>query len=1013
MPSRHPSSSASAAPDWASLGKVQRLDRFVLGPEIGRGAMGRVVRAWDPMLRRVVAVKLLLHADPIEMARFLQEAQVQAGLDHPNICRIYEVGSSLTQPYIAMQLIDGHTLDHHAGRMSLEEVARVMADVASAIHVAHRKGLIHRDIKPGNILMEPTADGPHRPYIMDFGLAKRLGEVTDAGFSAAGDGTPAFMSPEQSRGEAIGPSSDIYSLGATLYASLCGEPPRDPGALPDPTRARDLRVLRMKRPELSEDLEAVLVKCLQPEPTARYATAAALEEDLRSWLAGKPVVAQGPGLRSRLRRSLRRQPALWATGALTLLILGGTLGWSLHQRGHSRQILDLTTRFLLEVSLQESMLGRERLLPIHDIRPAMERARSRVVVIQRDMERIGEPARGPGHYAIGRIHLDLGELDAAERHLEAAWKAGLTSADVAATLGTVKAQRYFEALDQVLLRQHDNLPDHLRSLREARLREIEQYLRQAPGQGLSLSGLGLAEAYLALARGEYASAAARCRQALGEAPWLYEAILLEARALELLEDTAGPGEPTLRRSQWEACLDRAAAVAPSDDRVHAAQIRRHVRLGRQALRSGADAQVHFQRARAAYERSLLVRPDSPHTLAAVLTLEALQFQARDARGEDLRAELQPLIEQHRSAVDREPGTPVASEVLALTTLLVRQLQAHGEDPRAWLEWAGRHLETRDVLGWIGNRIDLAHTQIDLGLDPGKTLETLFARFEAIKRTHPVDVTVFLELGRARMEEARWLRDLGRPEMEALQRASEALQAALTLQPTHAEARIFLARVEARQAEARALRREDGRPALAAARRLLERGGEGSLLAEAELRLAELRGQELLGSGSSPGRPQGLQVAEALLASRPWDLESRAVAAELVLLEARENLRRGSAPEPLLVKASVIADHGLRQNPQSVALWLVKVRVEAFRGLRRWPASPGTTELEGQRLAVQATQRAPGRPDVRWLRGLLAHLTTREGTGLQDMAAVEREAPLAIARLRTTLPPLPAGLGVPP
>lgn len=1011
-PGNHPA--ASVAPQWATHGKVPRLDRFLLGPEIGRGAMGRVVRAWDPMLRRVVAVKLLLQEDPMEMARFLHEAQLQAGIDHPNVCRVYEVGSSMAQPYIAMQLIDGHTLDFYHGRFSVEEVARILADVAAAIHAAHLRGLIHRDIKPSNILLEPTADGHHRPYIMDFGLARRLGEGTDAGVPWDADGTPAFMSPEQARGEAIGPASDIYSMGATLFACLCGEPPREPIAPLELSRARDLRLLHLKRPELSPDLEAVLLRCLHPEPQRRYASAGILEEELRAWLAGKPVRASRPGLVPILKRSLRRNRGLWLASLASMLALGGMLGWHMRVRGQGRAMLEMTTRFLLDVSLEESLLGRERLLPAHDIRPALERARSRIATIERDMARIGGPALAPGHYAIGRVYLDLGELDKAEQHLQDAWNRGLNTPDVAATLGIAKAQRHFEDVDQLLLKQPENLAEQLRELRQARLLEIESYLRKAPREGTSTRHLAQGEAFLAMARGEYALAAQRFRQASSEAPWYYEAFLLEARALELLDDTGGAGEATLRRARWEACLDHAFRLAGSDDRVYAAQIRRHVRLGRIALRRGESAEPHFRRARDIHEQSRVVRADSPHTTAAMLSLLGITLQGRLEGGEDVREELAEVLERHRPAMDREGGLPIlAGDVLFLAQMYAEQLYAHGADPRPWLDWAARHLVARDPLAWVKNRRLLAMVQIDLSQDPKRTFDAILQKLDLLRTTHGADVPMHVASGHTWLEWARWKRERGQPDLEPLLRAGEAFQAALNLQPGHSDARQSMLRFKAREAMALAAAQQDPEPVLREARGLLESGTSyptySGVLARAELHLAEAicRGG-LQGRLSQAIVDEGQEAAAWLLAKEPSSVSNRALLGEYLLMQARIAQGQGRDPHPFLARVESLTREGLKQKADAVELKLLLARVAVFRVLRIWPTR--TREgTEGFYLAVEAHQLAPGRPEAQWLKGLFSFHETREPSGLAEKAAAERAAPAAIARLLVTLPPLPAAL----
>ena len=200
-------------------------DRYRCDRLLGAGGMGRVFKAWDPRLRRWVALKFLHADDPELTARFLREAQAQARLEHPHICRVYEVGEAAGRPYIAMQYIDGSALGARAGGMTLEQKVLVMSRVAEAIHAAHRLGIIHRDIKPANIMLEETEGGIH-PYVVDFGLVREIG-VEGLTLSGASLGTPQFMAPEQALGkmDRVDRRSDVYSLGATLYTVVAGRPP--------------------------------------------------------------------------------------------------------------------------------------------------------------------------------------------------------------------------------------------------------------------------------------------------------------------------------------------------------------------------------------------------------------------------------------------------------------------------------------------------------------------------------------------------------------------------------------------------------------------------------------------------------------------------------------------------------------------------------------------------------------------------------------------------------------------
>ena len=271
-------------------------ERFEDFESIGRGGMGAVYRARDLQLRRTVAVKLLLEGDSTSRSGFLQEARSQARLLHPRVCEVFEAGVADGMPFIVMRYVDGAPLHKVHAAMTIEERARVIREIAFALHEAHRIGLVHRDVKPGNVLVERGEDGAWRPYIADFGIAR---DVTDGEATAtrAVQGTPAFMAPEQAAGNvgSLDRRTDVYGLGATLYSVLAGRPP-----FSAPTAGEILKMvlealpppLRSVAPNVPLDLEAIVARCLEKDPAARYASARALGEDLQRFLDGDPVAAR-------------------------------------------------------------------------------------------------------------------------------------------------------------------------------------------------------------------------------------------------------------------------------------------------------------------------------------------------------------------------------------------------------------------------------------------------------------------------------------------------------------------------------------------------------------------------------------------------------------------------------------------------------------------------------------------------------------------------------------------------
>jgi serine/threonine-protein kinase len=269
----------------------------ILG-EVGRGGVGVVYRARQLCLNRVVAIKMIVNPDPNEhrLARFHTEAEAMARLRHPNIVEVYEAGEVNGRAFITLEYCAGGSLaDRLSDRRSPREAAALAEALARAMQAAHDAGVIHRDLKPGNILL--TTDGI--PKISDFGLAKQLGMSAHLTQSGAIIGTPNYMAPEQAAGHSkkVGPSADIYSLGAILYHLLTGQPPFQAdtvwGTVAQVNRGA-LTPPRQLHAEIPDALEAICLKCLRKDPAERYSTAQAMADDLRHWLDAAPAVPAAP-----------------------------------------------------------------------------------------------------------------------------------------------------------------------------------------------------------------------------------------------------------------------------------------------------------------------------------------------------------------------------------------------------------------------------------------------------------------------------------------------------------------------------------------------------------------------------------------------------------------------------------------------------------------------------------------------------------------------------------------------
>jgi serine/threonine protein kinase len=293
--------------------------------EIGRGGMAVIYRAQQHHLDRPVALKVLRRdASPDLRDRFRAETEALGRLRHANIAQVYNAGEVGSRPYLAIEFLDGGTLVDRLGRgpLSPTAAAAIVEALARAAQHAHENGVVHRDLKPANVLF--AADGT--PKIADFGLARQ--SVAGLG-TRTGDllGTPSYMAPEQAAGRShqSGPAGDIYGLGAVLYESLTGRPPFRGESLVETIEQVQLQPVAPPRqiiPSVPADLEAICLKCLEKDPSARYVTAGQLADDLRRFLEGRPVGARPVGVVDRLRRWCFRNP-------LAATLLGVLLVYSL------------------------------------------------------------------------------------------------------------------------------------------------------------------------------------------------------------------------------------------------------------------------------------------------------------------------------------------------------------------------------------------------------------------------------------------------------------------------------------------------------------------------------------------------------------------------------------------------------------------------------------------------------------------------------------------------------------
>src|SRR6516165_4371115 len=302
---------------------------YELLEEIGRGGQGVVYRARQKSLNRTVALKVIglgQWATEAHLKRFRREAEAAASLDHSGIVPIYEVGERDGSCYFSMKFVEGGQLDAVVRRepMPLRRAVELIVKVARTVHYAHEHGILHRDIKPGNILLDSKGE----PHLTDFGLARLVETESTVTRTLEVLGTPSYMAPEQAaaKNTELSSATDVYGLGAVLYQLLTGHPPFAGGTTYETIKLlldTEPRPLRSLNPKIDRELSTICLKCLEKDPNRRYHSALALAEDLEHWLKHEPIQAKPSGFFTHVRKWVRRNPSTTALVTMLIAVLGG------------------------------------------------------------------------------------------------------------------------------------------------------------------------------------------------------------------------------------------------------------------------------------------------------------------------------------------------------------------------------------------------------------------------------------------------------------------------------------------------------------------------------------------------------------------------------------------------------------------------------------------------------------------------------------------------------------------
>ncbi len=681
----------------ATAPSIQVFARYINLEFLGQGGSARVYKAWDPELARFVALKFLKIDDPEWRIRQIREAHAQAKIDHPNVCKIFEATEAEGRQYIAMQYINGETLAEAASSISLEKKIRIMYQVTLAIQEAHRNGLIHRDIKPHNIMVERDAYGEMIPYVMDFGLAR---ETNAPGLTVTGIvmGTPSYMSPEQARGNStqIDRRSDIYSIGASLYAVLTLQPP----FAGDSSMQVLHRVLyeepeppRRKNPSIPRDLEIVVMKCLEKDPDRRYDSARALADDLNRYLSGDPVLARAPTVTYRLYRHVKKHPAVSLLLLVASVLVLFAAGYAIHTRWRSAQQTHLLQEFAQQTQEIDGIMRYAALLPIHNVTPEIQMVRERVKEIEKQMNRIGGFALGPGNYSLGRGSLALHEYDKSRHYLELSWnRYNYKEPHVASALGLTLAKLYQREFSKA---------SHIRNAadREIRLKTIEKEYREPALNYIKIgkSNIGSPQyiaSLIAFLEKKYDSSLTSAQAALKQTPWLYEARKLQGDTFGAMANEYGnTGDYSKAISLYAKAnheFQEALTIGRSDSETYLAICNIQIDIvEHHVYQSGESPTVEYEKGVKACENALKIRPDDPEISTHLLWLHNTYgyYQVWTSL-EDARPVLDKALQAGRNSISLDPNNSATQSQLCRTFILRGEYDnSHGDDPRDWLKQA--------------------------------------------------------------------------------------------------------------------------------------------------------------------------------------------------------------------------------------------------------------------------------------------------------------------------------------
>ena len=986
---------------------VSDWDRYEIKNLLGAGGMAQVFRAFDPQLKRFVALKFIRGEDSKLRERFLKEARAQAQIEHPHICKIYEAGEVQNRYFIAMQLIQGHTLAQLQSELLLEQKVKIMQQVADAVHVAHSMGIIHRDLKPTNIMVENTQDGVLHPYVMDFGIAREIGSPSNTATDQL-IGTPSFMSPEQIFGDRkqLDRRTDIYCLGSTFYYLLSGRAPFEGTALEvllKVTKETPER-LEVLVPGIPPDIETIVMKCLEKEQSRRYDSAKALSDDLKRYLNGEPIEARPPSIAYRMEKKLKKNKLL--AFSLVILLIAGVFG--IYTRWRTAQQLRLSQEFMQTVEAMDWMMRVAHMTPLHDIRKEKMQILERMKILEANMKRSGSPALGPGNYALGKGFMALQDYEEAKKHLEQAWKKKYRTPETAYALGETTG-----ALYQAELQRAEQIGTVL--LRQQRKKEIEkkfrtpvlQYLRAS--KGVQTQAPEYLEALIAFYDKNYDLALQKSQKAFQRIPWFYEAKILEGRVYQIQGseklDRGDPtgGEKDLLRS--ELAYQKALQIGQSDVQGYRGIcVIRNEMFYAAFYGEGKNLQTLKSKAADACTEALGVDPDDPITHNKISFLHSVWAEHQLDNGQDSSGSARLALESAERAIRLKPqGAEGYNNAGMALWQRARYESSKGKDAGSSFQLAVdklKHAVQIDpnnvgTLNHLGLAyMDLGDFKMYHGKDPRTSYEEATRNFRKTVEISPNYFAGYVNLGILYSAIGEYEMDHGYDPVASLKQAIEILNRAREINPSNIFCYRWLLYVHRDLGEHQYHLGQDSSVEFQAAEQSFETGKqlkrEDAFLYTEISTVSLIRGEIDLDKAISPMSNMKRAREMLSLASKynPTDSAVQSRIGYSHLLEARWHILKGKDPQSALDQARSAFQQAIKLNPGEAPGFIGLA--EQYYWLARFQKSDASIH-EGLTNVEKALRVNPASAEAYGSKGMLL--------SLKDSVAAEEAFRQALSRNR--------------